>query len=298
MTITDTKLWTALITPMNEDGEINLDELASLIHRQDEAGNGVLILGSTGEGLALSLDEKKKVVETAASLNVDVPLMAGVGGFNLRSQVAWIEYCHAFEIDCFLLVTPLYAKPDVKGQIAWFRALLNAAERPCVLYNVPSRTGVKMNPRVIEELSGHPNLAGIKEASGNTSDYQEFRKAAPDLPIYSGDDGMTPFFAAAGCQGLISVMSNVWPKATRRYLECCLRNRGPELLPLWTECSAALFAAPNPVPVKVLLAEKRWIKSAAMRLPLTIEEIEDPQFLLDADQRIQQWYQSTTHRMT
>src|SRR5690625_2718642 len=163
MNIEQTKLWTALITPMHDDGEINIEELASLIHRQDEAGNGVLILGSTGEGLALSLEEKKEVLETASSLNLNVPLMAGVGGFNLRSQIEWIEYCHAFEIDFFLLVTPLYSKPAVKGQTVWFRELLNVAERPCMIYNVPSRTGVKLDPKTIEELSDHPNLAGLKE---------------------------------------------------------------------------------------------------------------------------------------
>ena len=90
MKLKETILWTALVTPMKENGDINRDELASLIHKQDEAGNGVLILGSTGEGLALSLEDKKIVVETASSLNVDVPLMVGVGGFNLREQLQWI----------------------------------------------------------------------------------------------------------------------------------------------------------------------------------------------------------------
>lgn len=293
MTLEQTKLWTALVTPMDNDGNVNSNELASLIHRQDEAKNGVLVLGSTGEGLALSLKDKKKVVETAESLNINVPLMAGVGGFNLQDQIEWIEYCRKFDVDCFLLVTPLYAKPDVHGQIAWFKTLLDAADKPCMIYNVPSRTGVKLKPEVVEELSDHSNLIGLKEASGEVADFQEFRKAAPDLPIYSGDDGMTPFFAAAGCHGLVSVMSNAWPKATHRYLDWCLQGRGPELLPLWGDCSSALFSAPNPVPVKMLLAEKGLIESASFRLPLTAKEIEDPSFLLDADQRISEWYQAT-----
>lgn len=291
--LADTILWTALVTPMHENGDLNLDELASLIHRQDDAGNGVLILGSTGEGLALSTDDKKKVVETAASLNLDVPLMVGVGGFNLREQLEWIEYCNSFEIDAFLLVTPLYAKPNVKGQIQWFEALLNAADKPCMLYNVPSRTGVNMHFDVISTLADHDNICGLKEASGSVADYQEFRKRAPELPLYSGDDGLTPFFAAAGCQGLVSVMANVWPEATHRYTEWCLQGRGAELLPLWAECSSALFKASNPIPAKILLAEKGWINSATLRLPLTTDEIEDPGFLLEADKRIKQWYQKT-----
>jgi len=293
MNLKDTILWTALVTPMKEDGSINPDELASLIHKQDEAGNGVLILGSTGEGLALSLEDKKKVVETAASLNIDVPLMVGVGGFNLNRQLEWIEYCNRFAIESFLLVTPLYAKPNVNGQIAWFKALLNAANKPCMVYNVPSRTGVKLQPQVVADLKGHSNFYALKEASGCIADYQVFRKTAPELLIYSGDDGLMPFFAAAGCQGLVSVMANVWPKATHRYVEWCLQGRGPELLPLWQECSSALFAASNPIPTKVLLAEKGWIASPTLRLPLTEDEIEDIQFLLEADNRIEEWFQST-----
>lgn len=291
--LTDTILWTALVTPMRKNGDLNLDELASLIHRQDDAGNGVLVLGSTGEGLALSLEDKKKVVETASSLNLKVPLMVGVGGFNLREQLEWIEYCNQFELDAFLLVTPLYAKPNAKGQRQWFEALLSSADKPCMLYNVPSRTGVKMHPNVVSALAGHKNFYALKEASGSIADYQEFRKRVPELPIYSGDDGLTPFFAAAGCQGLVSVMANVWPEATHRYTEWCLQGRGPELLPLWEECSSALFKASNPIPTKVLLAEKGWIESATLRLPLTKHEIDDPGFLLEADKRINQWYQQT-----
>lgn len=294
MNLKKTILWTALVTPMKKNGDIKSDELASLIHRQDEAGNGVLVLGSTGEGLALSLNDKKKVVETASSLNLDVPLMVGVGGFNLRKQLQWIKYCNQFEIDSFLLVTPLYAKPDVKGQIQWFKALLNAAGKPCMLYNVPSRTGVKMHPDVISALTNHKNMYALKEASGSIDDYQEFRKRAPELPIYSGDDGLTPFFAAAGCQGLVSVMANVWPKATHRYIKWCLKGRGPELLPLWQECSDTLFSASNPIPTKVLLTEKGWINSATLRLPLTADEIEDSGFLLRADKKINDWYQATS----
>lgn len=284
-------LWTALVTPMKENGELDLEDLASIIHRQDEAGNGVLILGSTGEGLALSLEDKKQVLETASSLNIEIPLMAGVGGFNLHSQLEWMEYCHQFAIDSFLLVTPPYAKPGVAGQTEWFNVLLDAADRPCFLYNVPSRTGVKMDPEVLSKLANHSNLYALKEASGSIIEYQDFRKAAPDLRIYSGDDGLTPFFAAAGCRGLISVMANVWPQATHQYVKWCLNGRANELLPLWQDCSDALFMAPNPIPTKVLLYEKSWIKTPTLRPPLTTNEIEDLTPLLNADQRIKLWLQ-------
>ncbi|MGD8427719.1 MAG: 4-hydroxy-tetrahydrodipicolinate synthase [Balneolaceae bacterium] len=293
MSITDTKLYTALVTPMKKNGDLHLDDLASLIHRQNDAGNGVLVLGSTGEGLALSLEDKKQVVKTATNLNIEVPIMAGVGGFNLRNQLEWIEYCQEFEVDAFLMVTPLYAKPGPKGQVHWFKSLLDAAGKPCMLYNVPSRTGVKMSPLVLEELSSHPNFVAVKEASGNIEDYQNYKKSAKGVAFYSGDDGLTPFFAMAGCDGLVSVASNVWPQETHRYMEWCLQGRGPELLPLWQECTNVLFKAPNPVPAKVLLKEKGWISSAALHPPLTEDEVEDISLLKNADNMIRSWYQET-----
>ncbi len=292
MTLNKTTLWTALVTPMKENGELDLDDLASLIKRQDEAGNGVLILGSTGEGLALSLNDKKKVVKCASGLDIDIPLMAGVGGFNLKVQLEWIKYCREF-VDCLLLVTPLYAKPGRVGQTAWFKGLLDAAERPCVLYNVPSRTGVKMHPGVLDELREHPNFYGLKEAGGSIYEYQKFRKKIPAKKIFSGDDGLTPFFAAAGCQGLVSVMSNVWPEATHRYVDWCLQGQTEGLLPLWQECADALFSAPNPIPAKVLLHEKGWIKTRTLRPPLTPDEISNIKPLLKADERIEKWFQKS-----
>ncbi|MDZ7715786.1 MAG: 4-hydroxy-tetrahydrodipicolinate synthase [Balneolaceae bacterium] len=293
MQVQDVTLWTALVTPMKENGDVDLEDLASLIHKQDEADNGVLILGSTGEGLALGLEDKKQVVKTAASLNVDVPIMVGIGGFNLQEQLEWIEYCQQFDVDAFLLVTPLYAKPNVKGQIHWFKTLMDAADKPCMVYNVPSRTGVKMNPEVLSTLKSHPNLYALKEASGSINDYQEFRKAAPELKVFSGDDPLTPFFAMAGCDGLVSVASNVWPEATHRYLDWCLAGRGPELLPLWPECTDALFSASNPIPSKVLLKEKGWIKTSTLRPPLTDDELESTGHLLEADNRIKEWFEDT-----
>ncbi|HLR26409.1 MAG TPA: 4-hydroxy-tetrahydrodipicolinate synthase [Fodinibius sp.] len=293
MEITDTQLWTALVTPMDDEGNLHLEDLASLVHRQNEAGNGILVLGSTGEGLALGLEDKKEVVKMAASLNIEVPLMVGVGGFNHRRQLEWIEYCQQFEVDAFLLVMPLYAKPGPKGQVQWFKTLLDAADKPCMLYNVPSRTGSKMSPFVLKELHGHPNFAALKEAGGSIADYQELRKSAPELGFYSGDDGLLPFFTMAGCNGLVSVAANVWPRATHRYTEWSLSGRGPELLPLWEECTAAMFSAPNPIPSKVLLKEKGWISSARLRPPLTTDEIENIDLLTEADQRIQDWYHQT-----
>jgi 4-hydroxy-tetrahydrodipicolinate synthase len=285
-------LWTALITPFNDDGEIQFSELEKLLHRQNEAGNGILLIGSTGEGLALSEHEKRMLIKFAREQQLDVPVMAGVGGFRLKDQLAWIDYCNGQEIDAFLPVAPLYAKPGEKGVEEWFRAILNAADKPCMIYNIPSRTGVKITPSVLERLSGHQNFWAVKEASGSIADYQEFRQQLPDLPLFSGDDALLPYFAAIGSSGLVSVASNVWPKAVKKYTELCLSRKTDGLFPVWKLAAEALFSAPNPIPVKVLLQKKGLIESAALRAPLTSDELESSDHLLKADQDINQWYKT------
>lgn len=292
----DIKVWTALVSPMKENGELDLEDLASLIHKQNEAGNGVLVLGSTGEGLALGAEDKRQVVKTTTSLNIDVPVMVGVGGFNLRSQIEWIELCHEFDPDAFLLVNPLYAKPETRGQIDWFSALMDTADRPCMLYNVPSRTGSWLETEALNELSSHPNLYALKEAGGSVSGFQKYRKAAPNVPLYSGDDGMTPYFALNGCEGLVSVMANVWPKATHKYTELCLRGEIKDIVTQWQDPIDSLFAVSNPIPSKVLLKEKGWIKSSTLRPPLTPKDLTNIERLKKADESITKWYEENKNR--
>ncbi|TVQ48869.1 MAG: 4-hydroxy-tetrahydrodipicolinate synthase [Saprospirales bacterium] len=284
------KLWTALITPLNQDGTVSFTELEKLIRLQEAAGNGILILGSTGEGLAFSNEEKTEIIKFVSSLNIMVPIMAGVGGFNLTEQIVWINQCNSLNIDAFLLVTPLYAKPGPKGQLHWFRTLLDASQKPCMLYNVPSRTAVKMDTSVLNELNGHYNLWAVKEASGNIIEYLNYRNEAPELLFFSGDDALTAFFNVAGCQGLVSVASNIWPKATNLYVEHCLSGKTDNLFPVWNKAIDALFEVSSPVPAKLLLREKGIIKNATLRPPLHEEELKDLSVLLQADKDINNWY--------
>lgn len=289
--MTDIQLWTALITPMKADGSIHYDNLEDVIVRQEEAGNGILVLGSTGEGLALSDDEKKEVVDFVSDRSNSVPIMVGVGGFNLKTQTDWISYCNEKNIESFLMVNPLYSKPGLKGQIHWFRSLMDASEKPCMIYNIPSRTGVKLYPEVLQELKHHENLWAVKEASGSIAEFQEFRKAVPSIPLFSGDDGLMPFFAAAGGSGLVSVASNIWPKETKLYVEKCLKGNTASLFPIWTDAVKALFSASNPIPLKVLMQEKGLIETSVLRSPLTDEEISSTEHLRTSDEAIMNWYQ-------
>ena len=285
-------LWTAMVTPMNTDGSIDFDSFETLLRKQESAENGVLVLGSTGEGLNLNEEEKREVVTFTKGLDLNVPMMVGVGGFDLPAQADFIHFCNEVEPDALLLVTPLYAKPGAEGQFEWFSELMGETEIPCMLYNVPSRTGVKMHPSVPARLSEEfDHLMGVKEASGSVEEFKEFRRQAPKVEFYSGDDGLTPAFSKEGGVGLVSVASNVWPEATHKYTERCLQGNNDDLFPLWKNATDALFKAPNPVPAKVLLNRKGWIENDTVRLPLSLGDISESveQELLKADQEITNW---------
>lgn len=288
-------LWTAIVTPMNSNGSIDYDSFEFLLRKQEEAGNGVLVLGSTGEGLNLNEEEKRAVVEFTKGLDLDVPMMVGVGGFDLPAQADFIHFCNEIKPDALLLVTPLYAKPGAEGQFEWFSELMGETGIPCMLYNVPSRTGVKMHPSVPARLSEEfDHLFGVKEASGSVEEFKEFRRQAPNVKFYSGDDGLTSAFAKEGGVGLVSVASNVWPVATHKYTELCLKGETENLFPLWKNATDTLFKGPNPVPVKVLLHRKSWIENDTVRLPLSLGDVSEEveQELLQVDNEINEWLSS------
>jgi len=288
----DKTLWTALITPMNGDGRIDFKSLEHLIRIQEKAGNGILLIGSTGEGLALSDREKRDVVEFSSSLDPNVPLMVGVGGMNTGIQESWIRHCNSLNVDAFLLVTPLYAKPGPKGQTAWFKRLLNISDKPCMIYNIPSRTGIELTTEVVGALKDHPNFWSIKEASGKLSSYQQFRRKAPKIPLFSGDDALVAYFKPAGCAGLVSVAANVWPDETALYVRKSLSGDTKTLFPLWNQAVEVLFSASNPIPVKLLLHHKGKIGSPELRLPLVKEELDDMSELIAIDEEIKTWYKN------
>ncbi|MCC5915590.1 MAG: 4-hydroxy-tetrahydrodipicolinate synthase [Balneolaceae bacterium] len=290
MKATECTLWTALITPMKENGEIHFDDLNALIKQQEQAGNGVLLLGSTGEGLALKESEKRTVVDYVCALSPKIPIMAGVGGFNLDEQKEWIGYCNNIGVDAFLLVTPFYAKPGAVGQAAWFSVLLDEADAHCMIYNVPSRTGVELSPEALKQIADHENCWSVKEAGGSIVGFEQMKAQFPDLPFYAGDDALYPYLCVSDCAGLVSVASNVWPEQTRLYVD---KGQDGELIGLtspWSNSSRALFTAPNPVPVKVLMKAKGMIESASLRPPLTENEEVVVEELLAADEKINKWY--------
>ena len=290
----DFPLWTAVVTPMFEDGTIDFDSFESVLREQESAGNGVLVLGSTGEGLNLTLDEKKQVVKFTKALDLKVPVMAGLGGFMLGAQIEFIKFCDEVGVDAFLLVAPIYAKPRKEGQFAWFDALMSETNTPCMIYNVPSRTGIKMHPEVPARLyNKFSHYMGLKEASGSIEEFTAFRDAEPKAPLYCGDDNLIKEFCEIGAVGHVSVASNAWPAQTKKYLELALAGDYGALFEEWVACADLFFDAPSPTPVKSLLFHKGWTNTDQVRLPLTRDDMtsEIEESLLEADKKVNTWFE-------
>ena len=264
---------TALITPLTPDG-IDYAAFGRLIDWQiDEGINALVIAGTTGEGSTLTDEEHREAirfsVERAAGR---VPIIAGTGSNDTDYAVSLSRYACQVGADALLVVTPYYNKATQKGLIAMYDAIADAVDKPVILYNVPSRTGVNIEPATYVALAEHPNIVGIKEANGNISKIVETAALVGDrLDIYSGNDDQVVPILSMGGSGVISVLSNVLPKKT---VEICDRFFAGDvagsaalqcrMLPLIN----ALFCEVNPIPVKAAMAAMGWCENY-LRLPLT-----------------------------
>ncbi|MBN1895295.1 4-hydroxy-tetrahydrodipicolinate synthase [bacterium] len=264
---------TALVTPFQEDGSLDLKSLRRLV--DFEIGDGIDFLvpcGTTGENATLSFEEHIEVVKTVCDQNKGrVPVIAGAGG-NCTAKV--IELARAVErtgADAILSVAPYYNKPSQEGLYRHFQAIAGAVSLPVIVYNVPGRTSSNILPDTVARLAGIDNIIGIKEASGNISQMGELAVRIPEgFKMLSGDDANTLPLIALGGQGLISVASNEIPGVMAEFTRLCMENRYPEAmriqkkyLPLWT----GNFLDTNPVPVKAVLAMMGMVKEV-YRLPL------------------------------
>lgn len=288
-TLHKTILWTALVTPLLDSGAIDFPSLKKLAISQSDAGNGIVLLGSTGEGLALSSQEQLSIVEFVCQLSLKAPLMVAVGGYHLTEQINWITTCNQLPIAAYLLGSPIYAKPGVIGQTQWFSSLLDAAKVPCMLYNVPSRSGVSIPIETMQAVQNHRNCWALKEASGDLNQVLAYRQYCPDIALFSGEDAMMPYLAQAGVKGLVSVCSNAWPQATHKYVELSLAGETQGLFPLWQNAVDELFQVASPIPVKNLMYQKQMIATPFLRAPLTHLELDDSNSLQASDKLIMQW---------
>lgn len=289
MNLSNYALWTAVITPFMDNGTVDFESLTRVVNAQDEARNGLLILGSTAEALNLNLETRKAIIEHVVKMKPQSPIMVGVGGNLLEEQKEWISYLEGLNVHSYLLVTPHYAKPGTKGQFEWFKALMDHASRPCMLYNVPGRTAVAMSTDAVKMLNSHRNFFAIKEASGSVEKFKEYLAAAGGKPVFCGDDALMPDFANAGSAGLVSVAGNAWPKETHLYVEQCLKKTF-DAKELWTKASNSLFVCSNPVPVKRLMFERGVIRSPKMMAPLSHEDMTSAAPVLEAHEAVTTWF--------
>lgn len=281
-------LWTAAVTPFDETGlKVDLVSLEACLKRQEQAGNGVLLFGSTGEGLALSQDERQTMLRFAMSLKLKVPIMVGVPSHNLNEARSFMSFCSDFPIAAYFLTTPIYAKPGVKGQTAWFETLLDQADKPVMLYNNPGRAAIKLHNETLKNLMHHKNLWAVKDSESLEAAVQ-YNLQAPHIAIFGGDDYLMPAMAIEGAVGLVSVAANAWPEATRRYVEHCLSGKK---LPskLWFEAGMALFTASNPIPIKALMKDLELIAHDTVRLPLSQQDLPDRTTLLKLHEAVTNW---------
>ena len=207
---------TAIVTPFTDEG-VNFDEFKKLIEFQISEGvDALIVCGTTGESSTMTLDERKETIKFAKEVsNGRVPIIAGTGGNCTKSVIEMTKWGESIGVDGALIVTPYYNKTTQKGLIAHYTEIAKNTTLPIILYSVPSRTGVNITPETCLELSKIPNIVAIKEASGNISQVAEIKNLCKDeLQIYSGnDDQILPILSLGGF-GVISVLSNLFPKET------------------------------------------------------------------------------------
>ncbi len=251
---------TALVTPFTEEYAVDYPALRRLLDFQLENGtDAVVACGTTGEAAAMSYEERMRVIETVVR-HVDgrIPVIAGTGSNNTGNAIAMSRDAVLAGADALLVVTPFYNKATQTGLVRHYTAVADAADRPVILYHVPSRTGVKCTAGTYAELAKHPNIVGVKEAGGDLALVQKTRELCPeDFSIWSGNDDETAPMMLFGGRGVISVAANIVPGAMHRLTEACLRGdftaAGKMQLKLRKLCEA-LFWEVNPIPVKTALA--------------------------------------------
>ena len=263
----------AIITPMYEDGSVNFDELGRIIEDQIARGtDAIVICGTTGECSTMTDEEQLAAIKYTVDLvNHRVPVIAGAGSNDTDHGCALAAKSAACGADALLMVTPYYNKTSQAGLVAHFTAMAEAGGIPVIVYNVPSRTGLNIAPETALELSKHPLINGIKEASGSFALIQETLNLCGDgFSVWSGNDEDTAAVCALGGAGVISVAANIVPREMHRLVELCLADRileaGCEQLRL-APLIRALFCEVNPIPIKTAMA-RMGLCSDLLRLPL------------------------------
>ena len=269
---------TALITPLNDNG-IDYEAFGKLIDWQIDSGiDALVICGTTGEGSTLTDEEHRMALDFAVKRSAHrVPIIAGTGSNDTAYAIDLTKFACQIGCDAMLVVTPYYNKATQKGLIKMFEAIADASTKPVILYNVPSRTGVNIEPETYLALAKHPMIAAIKEANGNISKILETAALVGDtLDIYSGNDDQIVPIMSIGGKGVISVLSNLIPKETSEICKAYLRGdtqKALEMQKKYLNLINLLFCEVNPIPVKAAMSAMGFCEDY-LRLPLTSMEEE------------------------
>mgnify|MGYP002519817772 CR=1 FL=1 len=264
---------TAIVTPMTENA-IDYEALGRFVEFQIENGiNAIVVMGTTGENATIEPEDQTAVIRfTVEKVAGRVPVIAGTGTNNTEHVLHNTRNACRAGADAVLVVTPYYNKATQNGLYAHFKMVADESTVPVILYNVPGRTGCNLQPKTVARLAEHPNIVGIKEATGNMAQMVEIMHLCGDkIDVYSGEDALTVPMMAMGGKGTISVLSNVAPAKSVAMTDACLRGDYPaaanlqlELLPLIN----ALFSQVNPIPAKAAVAAMGFGEEH-LRMPLT-----------------------------
>ncbi len=281
---------TAMVTPMTPEG-VDYEALGRFIDFQLSQGiNALVAVGTTGESATLSPEERKEVIRfTIDRVAGRVPVIAGTGTNNTQHAIDYSISAAREGADALLVVTPYYNKATQNGLIAHFTAIADKVDKPIILYNVPSRTGCNLLPATVERLAEHPNIAAIKEASGNMSQVVElFARCGDKIDVYSGEDGLTVPILSMGGKGTISVLSNVLPKEAVAMTDAFFAGNVAKAAQdqcKYLNLINLLFCEVNPIPAKAAVSAMGFGKEY-IRLPMTPMEPENRAKLLAEMRRL------------
>ena len=263
----------AIVTPFDKNGNVNFDILGKLIEFQISGGtDAICVCGTTGEAPTLADDEHLRVIEySVKKINGRVPVIAGTGSNDTSHAIMMSREATQLGADALLLVTPYYNKTTQKGLLLHYTAIADTLTLPAILYNVPGRTGVNIAPSTLKALADHPNIAAIKEASGNMAQLVEMMSLCEDkIDFYSGNDDINVPITAIGGKGAISVLANIAPAQTHKMLKLASDGKIKDAMAMQlqaTDIINSLFCEVNPIPVKEALCQI-GIDVGIARLPL------------------------------